>query len=152
MNGYQGTIEDFIEAFVNDLMLYSPMNEHVIDFWNIRGQSNILFLFYEDMKRNLDQNLKKVMKFMGKDYSQDEIDKLCAHLSFDSMKNNKMVNKEDHMKHLMNIVGNEYNPEKYTFIRQGKVGEYKKELTQEAIKKLDEYAKKAEFEINYQFM
>ncbi|XP_070495899.1 sulfotransferase 1B1-like [Chironomus tepperi] len=151
LHGYQGTKADFIEAFGKDLVLFSPMNNHVIDFWNIRFQQNILFLFFEDMKRNLSQEVKKVMKFMEKDYSQDEIDKLCVHLSFDSIKNNKMVNKEGDIKYLMETTGREYNPQNYTFIRKGKVGGYKKELTVEENDILDEYIKKAEFEIEYQF-
>ena len=151
MNGYQGTIGDFIGTFVKDIVMYAPMNEHVIDFWKIRNQPNILFLFFEDMKRNLDHEVKKVMKFLDKNYSQDEIDKLCVHLSFDSIKNNKMINKEDDIKHLMVMVGREYNPEKYTFIRKGQVGGYKEELTKEADKMMDDYIKKAEFEIGYKF-
>jgi hypothetical protein len=140
-----------MKAFVKDLVLYSPMNDHVIDFWNIRFEQNILFLFFEDMKRNLSQEVKKVMKFMEKDFSQDEIDKLSVHLSFDSIKNNKMVNKESDIKNLMLATGREYTPENFTFIRKGKVGGYKKELTEEENDMLDEYIKKAEFEIEYQF-
>ncbi|KAL7051814.1 hypothetical protein ACKWTF_004641 [Chironomus riparius] len=151
MNGYQGTISDFIETFVKDIMMYAPVNNHVIDFWNIRSQTNILFLFFEDMKRNLKQEVKKVMKFLDKDFTQNEIDKLCTHLSFESIKKNKMINKEEDIKHLMSLEGREYNPEKYTFIRKGKVGGYKQELTKEAIEMLDEYIKKAEFDIEYQF-
>ncbi|CAG9801246.1 unnamed protein product [Chironomus riparius] len=151
LHGYQGTKADFIEAFGKDLVPYSPMNDHVIDFWNIRFQPNILFLFFEDMKRNLKQEVTKVMKFMEKDFSQGEIDKLCVHLSFDSVKNNKMINKEDIIKQVMEMTGREYNPEKFTFIRKGKVGGYKQELTREQNEMLDEYIKKAEFEIEYQF-
>lgn len=151
MNGYQGTIGDFVKTFVKDIMMYSPMNDHVIGFWNIRNQPNILFLFFEDMKRNLKQEVRKVMKFLDKDYSQDQIDKLCKHLSFDSIKKNKMINKEDDIKHLMDMVGMEYNPKKYTFIRKGKVGGYKQELTRDEIDMLDDYIKKVEFEIEYQF-
>jgi hypothetical protein len=62
-----------------------------------------------------------------------------------------MINKEDDLKHIMSINGREYNPEKYTFIRKGKVGGYKKELTKETNDLLDEYVRKAEFEIEYQF-
>lgn len=151
MNGYQGTIGDFIKTFVKDIMMYSPMNDHVIDFWKIKSQPNILFLFFEDMKRNLKQEVRKVMNFLDKDYTQDQIDKLCRHLSFESIKNNKMINKEEDIKHLMDTVGREYNPEKYTFIRKGKVGGYKQELTRDEIEMLDNYIKKAEFDIEYQF-
>lgn len=148
---YGGSKADFIEAFVKDLTLFSPMNEHVIDFWNIRFQPNILFLFFEDMKRNLAQEVKKVMKFMDKDYSQEEIDKLCVHLSFDSIQKNKMINKEEIIEQIAGMAGAEYNPQKFSFIRKGKVGGYKKELTITESDMLDEYIKKAEYEIEYKF-
>ncbi|XP_070495891.1 sulfotransferase 1C2-like [Chironomus tepperi] len=148
---YKGTKAEFIEAFSKDLVLFSPMNNHVIDFWNIRFQPNILFLFFEDMKRNLPQEVKKVMKFMDKNYSQDDIDKLCVHLSFDSIQKNKMINKEDTIQQISAMTGQEYNPQKYSFIRKGKIGGYKQELTITESDMLDEYIKKAEYEIEYKF-
>lgn len=33
--------------------------------------------------------------FLGKSYSTDQLEKLCDHLSFDSMKNNRSVNYEE---------------------------------------------------------
>jgi Sulfotransferase domain len=48
--GYRGTKEDFIEAFLNDNIIYSPFFEHILDFWNVRHENNVLFLTYEDMK------------------------------------------------------------------------------------------------------
>ncbi|KAL7051812.1 hypothetical protein ACKWTF_004639 [Chironomus riparius] len=151
MGMYEGAKTDFIEAFVKDLTLFSPMNDHVIDFWNIRFQPIILFLFFEDMKRNLSQEVKKVMKFMEKDYLQDEIDKLCVHLSFDSIQKNKMINKEEIIEQMSSMTGKEYNPQKFSFIRKGKVGGYKQELTPEENEMLDEYIKKAEYDIEYKF-
>jgi len=148
LNDYQGTKEDFLKAFVEDLMFYSPMNDHVQVFWKIKDQAHILFLFFEDMKRNLDTEVKKVMKFMDKDYSQDQIDKLCNHLSFDSIKNNKMINKADTLKHLMEVRGKQYDPQKFSFIRKGECGGYKEELTEEQNIMLDKYNRKSE--INFE--
>jgi len=108
--------------------MYSPMNDHILDFWKIRDEPNMLFLFFEDMKRNLDQEVKKVMKFLDKNYSQEKIDKLCKHLTFDSIKNNKSVNKSEDIKKFVTSVGGKYNPNEYTFIRKGQVGGYKEEL------------------------
>ncbi|XP_070498420.1 luciferin sulfotransferase-like [Chironomus tepperi] len=141
LHGYQGTKEDFFEAFVKDLVPYAPINEHIIDFWKIRDQPNILFLFFEDMKRNLEQEVKKTMKFLGKNYSQEEIDKLCQHLSFESVRNNKTVNKDEHLKVLMELVGQKYQPKDgFSFIRKGKIGGYKDELTDEQIEMMENYA------------
>ncbi|XP_070495897.1 sulfotransferase 1B1-like [Chironomus tepperi] len=154
MHGYQGSKEDYIQAFVKDLMMYSPMNEHITEFWKIRNEPNILFLFFEDMKRNLDQEVKKTMKFLDKDYSQDEIDKLCKHLSFESIKDNKMVNKEVEIQKLMEASGRDPASKEFSFVRKGQVGGYKKELSAEENEMLDEYVncsglEKAEFEYKF---
>jgi hypothetical protein len=121
------------------------LNEHIIDFWKIRDEPNVLFLFFEDMKRNLDHEVKRAMKFMGKNYSQEEIDKLCQHLSFESVRNNKTVNKDESIKGIMELVGHKYEPKDgFSFVRKGKVGGYKDELTDEQIKLMENYEKHSE--------
>jgi len=139
MQGYRGTIETFVDAFANNQILYGPYNYHVLDFWKIREQPNILFLFYEDMKRHLKQEVKKAMKFLDKNYSEVEIDKLCDHLSFESMKNNPSCNFEDlsvMLSELYKSVGLTAI-EGYKFIRKGQVGSHKEELTEDEDKKLN---------------
>lgn len=120
-------------------MLYSPMNEHIIEFWKIRNQPNILFLFFEDMKENLDQEVKRAMKFLDKNYSQKDVDKLCNHLSFESIRNNKMINKDEEIKNVKESFGEKYDKNEYNFIRKGQVGGYKDELTAEENEMLDQY-------------
>lgn len=127
-------------------MLYSPMNEHVLEFWKIRNNSNVLFIFFEDMKRDLDQEVKKVMKFLGKNFTQEQIDKLCDHLSFESIRKNEMINRNEELKIFKESFGKKYDPNEYSFVRKGKVGGYKEELTADENDILDEYSKCPEFE------
>ena len=122
------------------------MNDHILDFWKIKDQSNILFLFFEDMKRNLDQEVKKAMKFLGKNYSQEEIDKLCVHLSFDSIKDNKMINKKEEIRMLKESAGEKFDPNEFSFVRKGQVGGCTKELSVKENEMLDEYSKWSKFE------
>jgi poly-D-alanine transfer protein DltD len=144
---YNGTKNDFYAAFAKNLMMYSPMNEHITEFWKIRDEPNVLFLFFEDMKKNLDQEVKKVIKFLGKNYSQEEVDKLCKHLSFESIRENKMVNKEIELKKLMEAEGKEYDQsDGFSFIRKGQVGGYKEELTSEQNQMMDAYGSCFELE------
>jgi UDP-galactopyranose mutase len=124
--------------------MYSPMNEHTLEFWKMRNEENVLFNFYEDMKRNLPEIVEKTMKFLGRNYSRDQIEKLCQHLSFESMRNNGMVNKDIHVKHAMEISGKAYDPSAFSFIRKGEVGAHKKELSAEENEKLDEYVNSPE--------
>lgn len=92
MQGYKGTLDDFLEAFLEDKIFLAPYHGHVKDFWYLQNEENVLFLTYEEMKTDLMAVLKKTAKFLGKTYSDEDFKKLESHLTFDSMKVNKSVN------------------------------------------------------------
>lgn len=92
MQSYEGSMNDFCEAFLNDKVFLSPYHGHVKDFLFMRNEPNILMLTYEEMKSNLMEVLRKTAKFLNKNYSDDELAKLEKHLSFSEMKNNPSVN------------------------------------------------------------
>ena len=146
LNGYTGTREDFLNAFIEGKVLFSPFNEHVLEFWKIRNQPNVLFLFYEDMKRNLQNEVRKTMKFLEKDYSDEQIDKLCDHLSVDSMRKNPSCNFEEIQMMIRNSGVIDESVDKFTFIRKGQVGSGNEELTEKENKRFDDYANHPEFE------
>lgn len=131
---------EFIDAFVNNKVPFTPMNSHVLEFWKIRDEPNILFLFYEDMKRDLKSVVKKTAEFFGKSFTQQQIDELCNHLSFENMKTNTTVNKEKELSLWSKSDGN------FSFLRKGRVGSFKEELTAEENQKLDEYLNFPDFE------
>lgn len=87
--GYRGNKQDFFEAFLNDLVIYAPFNDHILDFWNMRNEDFILFLTYENMKRDTQAVIKSTMAFLGKKFDDDQVNKLAKHLSFDEMKSKK---------------------------------------------------------------
>ena len=61
--------------------------------------NNILFLTYEEMKLDLASVAAKVAAFLGRDLPSDPegMQKFMDHLSFDKMKTNVAVNKDDFM-------------------------------------------------------
>ncbi|KAG5668782.1 hypothetical protein PVAND_016708 [Polypedilum vanderplanki] len=146
LQGYTGTREDFFNAFLEDKVLHSPMNENVLEFWKLSKENkNVLFLFYEDMKRNLELEIRKVARFLRKKYNQDQIDKLFEHLSFESMKKNPMCNFEENVNFIKKIYKHVTINENFQFIREGEIGSYKKEMNEEEIRKFDEYMDYFEF-------
>lgn len=92
MQGYKGTLEDFLEAFLEDKIFLSPYHGHVKDFWFLQNEENVLFITYEEMKSDLMAVLKRTAAFLGKSYSDEELRQLEDHLTFDAMKANKSVN------------------------------------------------------------
>jgi hypothetical protein len=146
LQGYRGTKEDYIQGFLNDKILYSPMNEHILEFWKLRNEPNVLFLFFEDMKHRLKEVVKITAKFLNKNYTQQQIDELCVHLHVDSMRKNTACNNDD-LTILLKGMHDKIEDD-YSFIRKGQVGAYKDELTQEEIAQLDNYMNHPDFAVN----
>ena len=68
------------------------------EYWNKNHLANVCFITYEDMKRDLPSVIRKVSSFLGKPVPEEKMAEFCDHLSFDKMKNNKAVNKDEFVK------------------------------------------------------
>ncbi|EDS40939.1 estrogen sulfotransferase [Culex quinquefasciatus] len=123
---FNGTKEAFIRMFMKDLQFYSPFHQHVIEYNELASYDNLLNLCYEDMKRDLKSSVIRTCEFFDKNYSDETINELCRHLSFESMTNNLAVNYED-----------VFPDEK--FIREGMIDGWKKELSPELIAEMDHW-------------
>lgn len=138
------TLEEFCELFLNDLLPIGPAAEHMLEFWNRRNQDNILFLKYEDMKRDLPSVIRKCADFLQIDrITEKDIDKMCDHLKFDKMQKNPAVNLEpilfkDQKTEINETMAAMY--EKVKFIRKGQIGDWKNSISEETSRKFDEWA------------
>lgn len=137
--GYEGTQTDFTEAFLQDQIIYAPFNDHVLDFWKIRDEPNILFLFYEDMKTNMAKMVIEAMKFLGKNYTKQQIDELCKHLSVDSMRANPSCNNDSLVMLAKSLNENGKTAGDFMFIRKGEVGSFKQEFSIETDKRFENF-------------
>lgn len=54
VHDYQGTLEEFVQYFTNNQIIYTPFFPHILDAWSKRHHPNLHFVFYEDMKRVID--------------------------------------------------------------------------------------------------
>jgi hypothetical protein len=98
------------------------------------------------MKRDLKNEILKVMKFLGKNFTDEQIDQLCVHLDFNSMKKNPSVNLEENLAQTRKSFDDKIDDEDYCFIRKGQIGSYKEEMSAELNAKFDEYANHPDFE------
>ena len=67
----------------------------MLGYWERRHEENILFITYEEMKRDLPAVIRKVSGFLNKNLTEDAVSKLTEHLAFNNMKKNQAVNNED---------------------------------------------------------
>lgn len=135
LHGFKGSKQDFLDGILADQIIYCPMVKHATEFWAVSHRDHVLFLHYEDMKKNLGKVLLQVCDFFRKTFTPTQLAKLEQHLSFDSMKENNSANNQTlvtKMEDAMNVSSD------FKFMRKGQVGGYKDELPAEFISKLDE--------------
>ncbi|GJQ87475.1 hypothetical protein Trydic_g19236 [Trypoxylus dichotomus] len=125
-------LDIFFDRFITDNHVYSPYWKNICGFWNKRHLSNILLLQYEDMIRDLSSVIHRTASFLDTKVPEKEMGKLLRHLNFAEMKNNKAVNMEP----MMELLNRDID-DRTRFIRKGKVGSHKEELTEEMIQLLD---------------
>lgn len=93
LQGYDGTLDDFLESFLSGKILYGDYFQHVHEFIRLaKVKENILFLTYEEMKFDMATVLDSMCQFLGKEYSPEQLIALEHHLKFENMSENPMVN------------------------------------------------------------
>ncbi|XP_055586748.1 luciferin sulfotransferase [Uranotaenia lowii] len=134
------SFEEFCDIFLDDHAPISPMWAHMLSFWERRDQPNILFLKYEDMKRNLPQVIRRCSQFMnfGRELTDAEVQKLCDHLQFDRMQKNPAVNMEPLIKNSPQIDGQAA----VKFIRKGAIGDWKNYMDDSLSARFDAWIQK----------
>ncbi|KAL4714579.1 hypothetical protein ACJJTC_006625 [Scirpophaga incertulas] len=83
---YDIELKQLWNLFINDQLEWTPYFENVKESWTRREHPNMLFLFYEDLLKDLPSAVKRVAKFLGKTMTEDQVSRLCDHLSFENFK------------------------------------------------------------------
>ncbi|XP_078607572.1 sulfotransferase 6B1-like isoform X3 [Branchiostoma floridae x Branchiostoma japonicum] len=78
--------DSFVQQFLTGDCPWGPFYDHVLGYWKLKDQHNILFLKYEDMKKDLPAEVKKLSSFLGKPLSDETVQTVVGATQFDSMK------------------------------------------------------------------
>ncbi|KAK6622471.1 hypothetical protein RUM43_012828 [Polyplax serrata] len=137
IHNMQGSFEDFCDLFLKDKAPIGPIWNHILGFWNRRHQKNILFLKYEDMKKDQVGAIRKAAEFLNKNLTEEDVQKLADHLSFNKMRQNPAVNLEPL---LAKTAGPEFlKNSELRFIRKGEIGDHKNFMSDELIERFDKW-------------
>ncbi|XP_076993147.1 sulfotransferase 1B1 isoform X2 [Tamandua tetradactyla] len=127
---FPGSWEEYLEKFMTGNVTYGSWFNHVKNWWNKKEEHPILFLYYEDMKENPKQEIKKITQFLEKNLNDEILDKIIHHTSFEMMKENPLVN----YTHLPSTV---MDHSKSPFMRKGVTGDWKNYFTVAQNEKFD---------------
>ena len=82
------------ELFMQGKVHYGNYFDHTLNWWAHKDDDNVLFLKYEDMKKDLGTAVAKMAKFMGQDISQELVDEIAHRTTFSNMKKDSSANCE----------------------------------------------------------
>ncbi|XP_050233175.1 flavonol sulfotransferase-like [Mercurialis annua] len=131
------SFEEAFEMFCNGVSHYGPYWDHVLSYWraSLEAPEKVLFLKYEDMKKEPVVHVKRLAEFTGKPFSVEEEDngvveeiiKLCSFETLSNLEVNKgsrKINENFVIKHS-------------DFFRKGETGDWKNHLTPEMAARID---------------
>ena len=118
--------DDFFPSyFGSNPIPYGNCMDHVLGWWRHRDAPNILFLTYEDMKRQPYKNVERIAKFIGVEPTRDLLERVLEKTSFQNMKTDQTANHRWLEEKLL-IPGSEGS-----YIRKGVIGDWKNHFTAE---------------------
>jgi aryl sulfotransferase len=113
-----------------------PFWSHIRSWWETRNQPNVLFLHYNDLKADLDGEMRKVAKFLEiPDMSEEKWNACVEHCTFNWMKKNADLAAPPQ-------AADVFAEGAQSFIYKGTNSRWKDVLTEEECKAYEERAKK----------
>ncbi|XP_077532459.1 sulfotransferase ssu-1-like [Haemaphysalis longicornis] len=69
----EGTFEQFFQMFVEGKVDFGDYFEHVLSWYNYRNENNVLFVTYEQLKKDTPGMVLKIADFLGKEQYGDKL-------------------------------------------------------------------------------
>ncbi|XP_050221854.1 flavonol 3-sulfotransferase-like [Mercurialis annua] len=133
------SLEQGFELFCQGLVPAGPFWDHVLEYWkaSLEFPERVLFLVYEDMKKDSVSVVKKLAEFMGYPFSmeeeeQDLVQKIVDSCSFEALSNLDVTKNGEQWPNSQFTVSNS------SFFRKGEVGDWRNHLTEEMANRLDQ--------------
>ncbi|XP_017537849.2 sulfotransferase 1C2-like [Pygocentrus nattereri] len=126
-----GPWEEYIQKFMRGKVAWGSWYDHVKDYWKEREKRNILYLFFEDLKKDPRREVERIMRYMDLSVTDDVIDKIVQLTSFKNMRDNPMANYTFIPKIMFD---HSISP----FMRRGEVGDWTNHFTPAQSQMFDE--------------
>ncbi|XP_012781037.2 amine sulfotransferase-like [Ochotona princeps] len=125
------TLEQLMEKFLEGNVLANRWFDHIRDWYKHKDDFNILFIMYEEMKKDLRSSVVKISSFLEKELSEEDVDAIVRQATFENMKSSPQANYDSI---LQNEIGVRNDG---TFLRKGTVGDWKHHFTVDQNERFD---------------
>ena len=119
MGLFPGNWSQFMTLYKAGKIPYGDYFDNVLSWWNERHRENILVVFYEDVKHQPFSTIKNISAFLGKDYSDSDIQRVVDWTAFSNIKNQPMSN------YTKGRIATILKPEISPYMRKGTPGDWK---------------------------
>ncbi|XP_042858264.1 sulfotransferase family cytosolic 1B member 1-like [Penaeus japonicus] len=126
MDSFEGDFPEYAEAFMANQVIYGPYWDHVDQAWRRRNHANLHFMFYEDMKRDIISELRRLAAFLQLDFTDEQLKIISDHASFGRMKS----------RHERETAGHNHTP---GFFRKGQTGDWNNVASKELNALMDKW-------------
>jgi hypothetical protein len=130
--GFEGTLDDFYNRFMDGRVQYGSWFEHVAGWHERASDPDVLVVRYEDLLSNRKTSIERIIDFLAWERDERWIDRAVIESSFDAMKRRESV--FDHATALLLERG--VSPE--SFLRAGQSGGGASELTDAQVREIRE--------------
>uniref|UniRef100_A0A3B4ELB0 Sulfotransferase n=1 Tax=Pygocentrus nattereri TaxID=42514 RepID=A0A3B4ELB0_PYGNA len=119
-----GTFEEFMDKFLAGQVLFGKWTDHVKSWRNTDLGDRIFYITYEELIQDLRGALERMLRFLGRQMSEEALDRVTEHCLFKNMKKNNMSN--------YSLVPQEVmDSSKSHFLRKGIAGDWKNHFSPE---------------------
>ncbi|KAG8182716.1 hypothetical protein JTE90_026169 [Oedothorax gibbosus] len=128
------SFDRFLQHFMAGHVVYGSWFDHVLPYWQFcKGHpNNVFFMTYEELKLDLRGMVLRLCDFLERPLSDEAVDAVVRHCTFESMKTNKMVNREQLP------IADLFDMTKSKFMRKGIIGDWKNHFTPEQSSAFDD--------------
>ncbi|XP_044613472.1 amine sulfotransferase-like [Equus asinus] len=125
-------IEYFMKKFLDGKVSGSLWFDHIRGWYEHRHDFNILFMMYEEMKKDLRSSVLKISSFLERQLNEEDVEAVVKQATFENMKFDPQANYEQILKHDLGR-----RTDEGSFLRKGTIGDWKHHLTVEQNERFD---------------
>lgn len=154
-----GTFDQFFDMFLEGKVDFGDYFDHVLSWYHHRADPNVLFLAYEDLKKDTSAWVLKIADFLGEEYGRKlredpaALGTVLDNISIKKMKenvNDGMKNffesaqsmpdkdKPEWVRLTLEAMGDAMGPMVGEFVRKGAVGDWRNHFSEDQVKRMKE--------------